>query len=352
MSPRLVWSRTHQASGNRQFDGDDAKSTLVPVAGRGRTAGSATGGYGVWEAPAHIHVGTGRDDPLVGRRGDAFRSPDRRTFFGSCLVRPCPGGATVPFGTTVNLIAGRYSGPGPTGRLFFTALYNGGCGSSVVFCGWANRPGRVLGHTMANAGELPVSPQREVLGRWADFESQAGSCSARWSPLTVSKHCTFVCWGSPRPSRSRGHARGRTGRCRRWRAGGSDAVHPLSRCVRRQRHGRKGGAAIPVMAPAAKGVNGRARSPTANGVAMVACLYRRHRGASPAEEGCRTDATQGRGQLNAAQIDARPLRVFPRTVACVARGDAGVTVCPSGHRDLFQPQGAVMKVDSAVCARV
>jgi hypothetical protein len=55
------------------------------------------------------------------------RRVDRDPFFGTCSVgNPCPGNETSPFGTTVNSgFAEVLLWPqGPTGRLFFTALYN------------------------------------------------------------------------------------------------------------------------------------------------------------------------------------------------------------------------------------
>jgi hypothetical protein len=55
------------------------------------------------------------------------RRVDRDPFFGQCSVtEPCSDGITVPFETTVNSgFAEAVLWPqGPTGRLFFTALYN------------------------------------------------------------------------------------------------------------------------------------------------------------------------------------------------------------------------------------
>jgi hypothetical protein len=56
-----------------------------------------------------------------------MRRVDRDPFFGQCsIAAPCPGNRTVPFETTVNsAFAEAIIWPeGPTGRLFFTALYN------------------------------------------------------------------------------------------------------------------------------------------------------------------------------------------------------------------------------------
>jgi len=125
----------NQASGNRQFDPDDAKSTLIRLSqdiGAFRVGAFAYRGYeteagakntiSMWGPDATIPLGS------FGEVNASFvRRVDRDPFFGTCsVVNPCPGNATVPFGTTVNSAFGEVIlwPQGPTGRLFFTALYN------------------------------------------------------------------------------------------------------------------------------------------------------------------------------------------------------------------------------------
>ena len=202
---------------------------------------------------------------------------------------------------------------------------------------------------MANAGELPVSPQREVLGRWADFENQAGSCSARWSPSTVSMTlhvrmlglASAVAFAGARP---RPHRALPSLACRRL---GRRRI-PSADCVRRQHFPRsERRICYSCHGPGREGCQRAGpNSPTANGVAMVACLYRRHRGASPSRRRLphRCHPRAGTAQRGADRVRGR-LVYSLATVACVARGDAGVTVCPSGHRILFNHR-VVMTVDS------
>jgi hypothetical protein len=123
------------ASGNRQFDGDDAKSTMLrlsqdigPVrlgvfAYRGyETEAGARNTISMWGPDATVPLGS------FGEVNASFvRRVDRDPFFGTCSVaNPCPGNATVPFGTTVNSgFAEAILWPqGQSGRLFFTALFN------------------------------------------------------------------------------------------------------------------------------------------------------------------------------------------------------------------------------------
>lgn len=125
----------NQASANRQFDSDDAKSTFVRLsqdigafrlgafAYRGyESAGGARNTITMWGPDATIPLGS------FGEVNASFvRRFDRDPFFGSCSVAdPCPGNAFVPFGTSVNAgFAEAVLWPqGQTGRLFFTALYN------------------------------------------------------------------------------------------------------------------------------------------------------------------------------------------------------------------------------------
>lgn len=125
----------NEASANRQFDGDDAKSTMVRLsqdigsfrigafAYRGYEAGAgARNTISMWGPDATIPLGSfGEVNANVVRR------TDRDPFFATCSVaNPCPGNATAPFSTTVNSgFAEAVIWPqGPTGRLFFTALYN------------------------------------------------------------------------------------------------------------------------------------------------------------------------------------------------------------------------------------
>ena len=123
------------ASGNRQFDPDDAKSTLVRLsqdigafrvgafAYRGyETEGSARNTITMWGPDATVPLGSfGEINASLVRR------VDRDPFYGTCSIgNPCPGNATTPFGTTVTSgFAEAILWPqGATGRLFFTALYN------------------------------------------------------------------------------------------------------------------------------------------------------------------------------------------------------------------------------------
>ena len=123
------------ASGNRQFDGDDAKSTMFRLSqdigpvrlgafayrGYEREAG-ATNTISMWGPDATVPLGS------FGEVNASFvRRMDRDPFFGTCSVgNPCPGNETVPFGTTVNagFAEAVFWPQGQSGRLFFTALYN------------------------------------------------------------------------------------------------------------------------------------------------------------------------------------------------------------------------------------
>jgi hypothetical protein len=123
------------ASGHRQYDTEDAKSTLVRLSqdiGSFRIGGFAYRGYErdnatrntitMWGPDATVPLGS------FGELNASFvRRVDRDPFFGTCnLSNPCPGNAVVPFGTTVNSgFAEAILWPqGPNGRVYFTALYN------------------------------------------------------------------------------------------------------------------------------------------------------------------------------------------------------------------------------------
>jgi hypothetical protein len=123
------------ASGNRQYDADDAKSTMLRISqdiGSLRIGAFAYRGYETGSGTRNTITMWGPDATLpLGSFGEInasfVRRVDRDPFFGSCsLINPCPGNATLPFGTTVNSgFAEAVLWPqGPTGRLFFTALYN------------------------------------------------------------------------------------------------------------------------------------------------------------------------------------------------------------------------------------
>lgn len=123
------------ASGNRQYDPDDAKSTMVRLSqdiGDFRVGAFAYRGYetesgarntiSMWGPDATIPLGSFGE-----LNANYIRRVDRDPFFSTCSASsPCPGNVTVPFGTTVKSgFAEAILWPqGPTGRLFFTALYN------------------------------------------------------------------------------------------------------------------------------------------------------------------------------------------------------------------------------------
>lgn len=125
----------NEASGNRQYDPDDAKSTLVRLSqdiGAFRVGAFAYRGYET-EAGARNTISMWGPDATIplGSFGELnanyFRRVDRDPFFSTCSASsPCPGNVTAPFGTTVKSgFAEAVLWPqGPTGRLFFTALYN------------------------------------------------------------------------------------------------------------------------------------------------------------------------------------------------------------------------------------
>lgn len=123
------------ASAQRQYDADDAKSTAVRYSqdvGPVRVGGFVYRGYerdaGVrntitmWGPDATIPIGS------IGEiNAQYLRRVDRDPFYGTCSpLQPCPGGETVPFGTTVNTGMAEviFWPQGAAGRLFFTGLYN------------------------------------------------------------------------------------------------------------------------------------------------------------------------------------------------------------------------------------
>jgi hypothetical protein len=124
------------ATVNRQYDTDDAKSTLVrfsqdigPVRvgafgyfGYEKDGGGVRNKTSMWGPDATIPLGG------VGELNAQYvRRSDTDPFFGSCSVAtPCPGNATAPFGTMVNSgLAEAILWPtGPTGRFFLVGLYN------------------------------------------------------------------------------------------------------------------------------------------------------------------------------------------------------------------------------------
>jgi hypothetical protein len=125
----------NEASAERQFDADDAKSTLVRIsqdvgslrvgafAYRGyESGGGARNTITMWGPDATIPLGS------FGEINASYvRRTDRDPFFSTCSVaNPCPGNATQPFGTTVTsgFAEAIFWPQGATGRLFFTALYN------------------------------------------------------------------------------------------------------------------------------------------------------------------------------------------------------------------------------------
>lgn len=125
----------NQADGNRQYDSDDAKSTMVRLSqdiGPIRLGAFAYRGYEasgpvkntitMWGPDATIPIGS------VGEVNAQFvRRIDRDPFLSTCsIANPCPGGRIEAFGTTVNsgFAEAIFWPQGQTGRLFFTALYN------------------------------------------------------------------------------------------------------------------------------------------------------------------------------------------------------------------------------------
>ena len=125
----------NHADANRQYDGDDAKSTMVRLsqdigplrlgafAYRGyEKAGHALNTITMWGPDATVPIGSAGEI-----NAQFIRRIDRDPFLSTCsITNPCPGGMVVPFGTAVNsgFAEAVFWPQGQGGRLFFTALYN------------------------------------------------------------------------------------------------------------------------------------------------------------------------------------------------------------------------------------
>jgi len=125
----------NQASGNRQYDGDNGKSGFVRLSQdigslrvgafgyRGKESeGGVRNTISMWGPDATVPLGSFGEFNL-----SFVRRTDSDPFFGTCsTATPCPGNVTSPFSTTVNsgFAEAVFWPQGPTGRLFFTALYN------------------------------------------------------------------------------------------------------------------------------------------------------------------------------------------------------------------------------------
>jgi hypothetical protein len=123
------------ASANRQYDQDDAKATAFRFSqeiGPVRLGMFVYRGYERALGTKNTITSWGPDATLqLGSLGEVnaqfLRRIDRDPFFGTCAPdRPCPGGATLPFGTSVNsgFAEAVFWPQGLGGRLFLTALYN------------------------------------------------------------------------------------------------------------------------------------------------------------------------------------------------------------------------------------
>jgi hypothetical protein len=123
------------ASGNRQFDPDDAKSTALRISqdlGAARVGAFGYLGYERENAVRNTISVWGPDATLgIGSIGELnlqyLRRTDSDPYFGTCSVAtPCADGVTVPFSTTVDAgLAELILWPqGPTGRIFLTGLVN------------------------------------------------------------------------------------------------------------------------------------------------------------------------------------------------------------------------------------
>jgi hypothetical protein len=136
MSVQLVAGRgLNTASGNRQYDPDDAKSTAFRLSqdvGPVRLGAFAYRGFErengvrntitIWGPDATVPIGSVGEVNL-----QYLRRTDRDPYFGTCsVITPCADGVTVPFGTTVDAgFAEVILWPqGPTGRIFLTGLFN------------------------------------------------------------------------------------------------------------------------------------------------------------------------------------------------------------------------------------
>jgi hypothetical protein len=123
------------ASADRQFDSDDAKSGAVRFSQDVGSIRLGVFGYHGRERSGGVRntitvFGPDATLPLggIGELNLQFlRRKDGDPFFSACSAsNPCPGSSIVPFSTTVDAgFAEATLWPqGPTGRLFFSALYN------------------------------------------------------------------------------------------------------------------------------------------------------------------------------------------------------------------------------------
>lgn len=123
------------ASGNRQYDPDDAKSTALRLSQEVGAVRVGAFGYRGFEREAGVRNtitiwGPDATIPL-GSIGEVnaqyLRRTDSDPYFGTCSVlTPCADGVTTPFSTTVDAgFAELILWPrGPTGRIFLAGLYN------------------------------------------------------------------------------------------------------------------------------------------------------------------------------------------------------------------------------------
>ena len=134
-SVQVITGRGLTAATGRQFDPDDAKSTALRLSqdvGPIRLGAFGYRGFETEEGVRNTITVWGPDATIpVGSVGEVnaqyLRRTDRDPYFGTCsVVAPCADGVTVPFGTTVDAgFAEVILWPqGPTGRIFFTGLYN------------------------------------------------------------------------------------------------------------------------------------------------------------------------------------------------------------------------------------
>lgn len=124
-----------QANDRKQFDPDSRKNVALRFSQEAGPARIGGFGYrGTEEADGVRNTITVFGPDATVALGDVgeinaqyLRRTDRDPFYGSCTsIRPCPGGATLPFSTTVNAaMAEAVIWPGgPGGRVFFTGTYN------------------------------------------------------------------------------------------------------------------------------------------------------------------------------------------------------------------------------------
>lgn len=125
----------NKANDQRQFDGDTDKNVLLRYsqdAGRlrlglfGYTGSEKQDGrynrIDIWGPDATLSLGEKAEINV-----QYLIRKDDNPFYGTCSVaKPCPGGATAEFGTTVKtgFVEAVISPQGPMGRFFITGLYN------------------------------------------------------------------------------------------------------------------------------------------------------------------------------------------------------------------------------------